>query len=57
VLRSTGYKPPAPPVVAGSGGGGDTSPMDYFAQAIFEQAKALYRYWPEVDDGRLFDDS
>jgi hypothetical protein len=28
--------------------------MDYFASLVYEQAKVLYRYWPEVDDGRLF---
>ncbi len=50
VLRRTGYKPP--PAPANSGGG--SSQLDYFATAVFEQAKTLYRYWPEVDDGRLF---
>lgn len=51
VLRKSGYKPPAP-VMAGSGS--DAAPMDYFAQLVYEQAKVLYRYWPEVDDGVLF---
>jgi type I restriction enzyme R subunit len=50
ILRKSGYKPPAPV----SNGGGDLAPMDYFAQLVYEQAKVLYRYWPEVDDGLLF---
>lgn len=51
VLRRAGYKPPAKLVL---GGGGDLTPMDYFAQLVYEQARVLYRYWPEVDDGLLF---
>jgi hypothetical protein len=52
ILRKSGYKPPAS--VASGGGGGDLAPMDHFSQLIYEQAKVLYRYWPEVDDGTLF---
>ena len=51
VLRRTGYKPPPPPPNVGGG----SSPMDYFATAVFEQAKTLYRYWPEVGGGTLFE--
>jgi hypothetical protein len=39
----------------GAGGGidlGDGS-INYFTQLVLDQAKALYRYWPEVGD-RLF---
>jgi type I restriction enzyme R subunit len=35
----------------GNGGGG----IDLVAQRIFAQARALYRYWPEVETGRLFE--
>ncbi len=51
ILRRKQYTPPTPPV---NGGGSGLAPMDYFAQAIFEQAKVLYRYWPDVDEGLLF---
>ena len=51
ILRKSGYEPPAKIATAG---GGDLAPIDYFAQLVYEQAKVLYRYWPEVDDGRLF---
>lgn len=40
-------------------GGGDQAtldPVNYFADLIVGQAKALYRYWPEVGD-RLFDEA
>ncbi len=37
------------------GGDGDSGGLDYAAQLVFDQAKALYRYWPEVEVGdRLF---
>ena len=36
-------------------GSGDLRGFDYAAQLIFDQAKALYRYWPDVEVGdRLF---
>ncbi len=37
-------------------GGGGEEPYDvnHYTQLVLEQAKALYRYWPEVD-GRLFE--
>jgi type I restriction enzyme R subunit len=52
ILRRKGYKPPTPPI---DGGGGGLAPMEYFAQAVYEQAKVLYRYWPDVDEGVLFE--
>ena len=48
LLRKHKYRPPA----ATSGGGGDHG-VDYAAQIVLDQARALYRYWPEVGD-RLF---
>ena len=37
------------------GGGGDRVGVDYAAQLVLDQAKALYRYWPDVEVGdRLF---
>ena len=37
------------------GGGGHLRGFDYAAQLLLDQAKALYRYWPEVEVGdRLF---
>lgn len=38
------------PVMAG-GGGADA--VTYYTQLVLDQAKELYRYWPEVED-RLF---
>jgi hypothetical protein len=36
-------------------GGGAVHGLDHAAQLILDQAKALYRYWPEVEVGdRLF---
>lgn len=43
LLRKHSYTPPAP---VGGGGG-----IDQAAQIVLDQAKALYRYWPEVDVG------
>ena len=51
ILRRKQYTPPTVPV---NGGGSALPPMDYFAGAVYEQAKVLYRYWPDVDDGVLF---
>jgi hypothetical protein len=41
----------------GGGSGGDLADGDinYFTQLVLDQAKAMYRYWPEIGD-RLFDD-
>ena len=35
----------------GDGGGG----LDVVAQRIFDQARTLYRYWPDVETDRLFE--
>ena len=49
LLRKHRYRPLAP-----AGGGGDHG-IDYAAQLVPDQAKALYRYWPDVEVGdRLF---
>ena len=49
LLRKHKYRPPAP---AGRGG---NHGVDYAAQLVLDQAKALYRYWPDVEAGeRLF---
>lgn len=41
--------------IPSGGGGGDLRGFDYAAQLVLEQAKALYRYWPDVEVGdRLF---
>jgi type I restriction enzyme R subunit len=48
LLRKHNYRPKAP--------GGAEGPLDvnHYTQLVLEQAKALYRYWPEVE-GRLFE--
>jgi len=33
--------------------GGDAHDLNHYTQLILEQAKELYRYWPEIED-RLF---
>lgn len=44
------------PQPAGGGGGESrVDPLNYFTQLVMEQAKSLYRYWPEVGN-RLFVD-
>jgi len=48
LLRKHGYQPPS----AERGGGGGRR-FDHAAQLVLEQAKTLYRYWPDIDD-RLF---
>ena len=53
LLRKHRYQPPKPR--PSGGGGGDLRGFDYAAQLVLEQAKALYRYWPDVEVGdRLF---
>jgi hypothetical protein len=49
LLRKHNYQPKART-------GGSEGPYDvnHFTQLVFEQAKALYKYWPEVQ-GRLFE--
>jgi type I restriction enzyme R subunit len=50
LLRQHNYQPPA---VGASGGGGEARDVNHYAQLVLDQAKVLYRYWPEVED-RLF---
>lgn len=47
LLRKHGYQPPL------GGGGGDADAISHYTQLVLDQAKDLYRYWPEVE-GRLF---
>jgi len=47
LLRKHGYEPPA----MASGGGADA--IGHYTQLVLDQAKELYRYWPDVED-RLF---
>jgi type I restriction enzyme R subunit len=49
LLREHEYKPPAVPP-----GGGSVQDINHFAQLVLDQAKTLYRYWPDVE-GRLFE--
>ena len=49
LLRKHNYRPPLP---AGGGGGGDS--LNYYTALVLDQAKALYRYWPDTEEGRLF---
>jgi type I restriction enzyme, R subunit len=50
LLRQKEYEPPrAKP--AGASGGGRGRQLDEAAQLVLEQAKALYRRWPEVEIG------
>lgn len=50
LLRQHNYQPPT---ASASGGGGEARDVNHYAQLVLDQAKALYRYWPEVED-RLF---
>lgn len=43
LLRRHRWKPPA-------SGGADGASLDDYAQLVLDQAKALYRYWPDVDE-------
>jgi len=53
LLRKHDYTPPAPK--PHGGGHGDAHSLDYAANVLYEQARQLYRYWPEVDVGdKLF---
>jgi len=47
------YQPPAP---KSAGGGGEPRDLNHFTQLVLDQAKSLYRYWPEVGD-QLFADA
>ena len=46
LLRKHKYRPTG--VGAGGGAGHD---LNHYAQLVLEQAKELYRYWPDVDVG------
>jgi hypothetical protein len=49
LLREHEYMlPVAPP------GGGSVQDINHFAELVLDQAKTLYRYWPDVE-GRLFE--
>jgi hypothetical protein len=52
LLRKHGYTPR--PTAAVGGGDGSHDVNHYRQLVLVEQARALYRYWPEVQD-RLFD--
>lgn len=45
LLRKHDYRPPAATAV---GGGEAPYDVNHYTQLVLEQAKALYRYWPEV---------
>jgi type I restriction enzyme R subunit len=52
LLRKHKYQPRKP---RPNGGGGELAGYDYAAQLVLDQARALYRYWPDVEVGdRLF---
>jgi type I restriction enzyme R subunit len=55
LLRKHHYEPPAR-VPRGGGGGGDGSPMEYATRVLYEQARTLYRYWPDVGGDQLFEE-
>jgi type I restriction enzyme R subunit len=50
LLRQKGYEPPRAKLTS-AGGGGRRRQLDEAAQLVLEQAKALYRRWPEVEIG------
>jgi type I restriction enzyme R subunit len=53
LLRKHKYQPPKPK--SDGSGAGDSHGFDHAAQLVLDQAKALYRYWPDVEVGdRLF---
>jgi type I restriction enzyme R subunit len=47
LLRRHKYQPPTP---GNGGGGGEPHDLNHFTQLVLDQAKSLYRYWPEVGD-------
>jgi Domain of unknown function (DUF3387) len=55
LLRKHHYEPPAPVPSGGGGGAGDGSSLDYATRVLFEQARTLYRYWPDVGGDQLFE--
>lgn len=50
LLRKKRYRPPAKQ----NGGGAGGYSLDAAAQMVLEQARVLYRYWPDVPDQVLF---
>jgi type I restriction enzyme R subunit len=53
LLRKHNYRP-RPPAATTPGGGEGPYDVNHYTQLVLEQAKALYRYWPDVED-RLFE--
>lgn len=51
LLRRHDYRPA--PAAATGGGGGGAHDLNHYTQLVLEQAKELYRYWPEIEE-RLF---
>jgi type I restriction enzyme R subunit len=51
LLRKHDYRPKAAP--PGGSGGGEPHDINRYTQLVLDQAKVLYRYWPDVED-RLF---
>jgi type I restriction enzyme R subunit len=49
LLRRHNYRPPQP-----AGGGGGSDALNYYTAIVLDQAKALWRYWPDSEEGRLF---
>ncbi len=47
LLRDHNYRPAS---LGGAGGGGDARDLNHYTQLVLEQAKTLYRYYPEVED-------
>ena len=47
LLRKHSYQPPRPK----GGGGGGSNGLEYAAQLVLDQAKVLYRSWPEIGVG------
>jgi len=50
LLRQKSYEPPGMKAAGGSGGG-RARHLDEAAQLVLDQAKALYRRWPEIEIG------
>jgi type I restriction enzyme R subunit len=54
LLRKHHYEPHVE-VPAGGGGGGGSSPLDHATHVLYEQAKTLYRYWPDITGDQLLE--
>lgn len=48
VLRQNDFK-----AVARSGSGGGRASIDYATDRIMEQARVMYRWWPDVPTGKV----